>query len=199
MNQCIFCKSRTNEFTQTEHLIPESLGGDQVLPPGFVCDPCNGYFGREVERRALDTPILSFLRTSLCIPNKKGDQRHYEGFRFEVFGQDSGESFVVFPPKKLQYVLEHGEGQMLIPITGLGAIARLMLKMGLECIALDQQCDIFDPIFDDARVAARAPKPNMTWPLAYGRLRLEDTVVEVQEDDEGLTIEELVLRLHASF
>gem|GEM_PF-6167369 len=67
-----------------------------------------------------------------------------------------------------------------------------MLKMGLESVAIAPQYNVFDSTFDRARMAARAPVLNMKWPLAYGRLNLEDTITEVGEDDKGPYVNELI-------
>lgn len=191
MNRCIFCHSKTNSFTHDEHLVPESLGGDEIIPQGLVCDKCNQYFGKEVERPALSSPTMAFIRASLSITTKKGKQTRYRGFRFEIYGQACGESIAVFPPEKLQYISEHGTGQFIVPIVGLGSVARLLLKMGIECVALSQEFDVHSNLFDLARTAARAPHPNMKWPIAFGKLRLDD-IKEYGEDEQGSLVTDLV-------
>ena len=41
-NLCIYCLNTEGSFTSEEHVIPESLGNDDVvLPKGCVCDACN--------------------------------------------------------------------------------------------------------------------------------------------------------------
>jgi len=195
MNRCIFCLSETNSFSRVEHIIPESMGGDQIALPGLVCDNCNQYFGKEVERVALASPVLAFERSSLCIPTKKGKYSSYQDSQFSQFkilGQPSGEPEVRFPPEELKHIRKHGRGQMRVPIKDLGAITRLLLKMGLEFLAISEQADVYSSAFDGARKAARAPDPGVRWPLAYGSLRVEDGIVEVGEDEEGPYEEELV-------
>lgn len=191
MNRCIFCLSEADTFNRLEHIIPESMGGDEIAPAGIVCDTCNQYFGKEVERMALDNPILAFARSSLCIRTKKGKYSSYQGFQFEVLGHPSGEPAVVFPPEKLKYTKEHGRGQMIVPIGNLGAITRLLLKMGLEFLAVSEVADVYSPALDSARKAARAPDLGMKWPLAYGALRPEDRIVEFGEDEQGPYLKEL--------
>lgn len=198
MNRCIFCLSETDSFNRLEHIIPESMGGDEIAPTGIVCDTCNQYFGKEVERVALDNPILAFARSSLCIRTKKGKYSSFRGVQFEVLGQPSGEPAVVFPPEKLKYILEHGRGQMRVPIGNLGAIARLLLKMGLEFLAVSDAADVYSPSFDSSRRAARAPDPGMRWPLAYGALRPEDCIGEFGEDEQGPYLKELTYRFNLS-
>lgn len=52
---CIFCKEESSNSRSIEHIIPESLGNkDHVLPPGIVCDKCNNYFARKIEKKILE-------------------------------------------------------------------------------------------------------------------------------------------------
>ena len=38
---CIYCDSGRVSFVRKEHIIPESLGGDEVVQGRLVCDSCN--------------------------------------------------------------------------------------------------------------------------------------------------------------
>lgn len=56
-----------------EHVVPESLGNtEHVLPVGAVCDNCNQYFSRKVERQILESSIFRLLRADMAVPNKRG-------------------------------------------------------------------------------------------------------------------------------
>lgn len=71
--RCIFCKQPSTASKSVEHIVPESLGNvDHVLPVGAVCDSCNQYFARKVERQILESPIFRLLRADMAIPNKRG-------------------------------------------------------------------------------------------------------------------------------
>lgn len=71
--KCIFCKRPSETSSSVEHIIPESLGNKQyILPKGAVCDKCNNYLAREVEKPVLASPMFRFLRKSMTIPNKRG-------------------------------------------------------------------------------------------------------------------------------
>lgn len=73
MSRCIFCKSESSSSKSVEHIVPQSLGNtDHVLPPGIVCDKCNNYFARKVERPLLESEFFSQLRSRQWIPNKRG-------------------------------------------------------------------------------------------------------------------------------
>ena len=71
--KCIFCKQISNKSVSIEHILPESLGNiDAILPPGLICDKCNNYFSREVERPVLSSGIFRLLRNDKQLPSKKG-------------------------------------------------------------------------------------------------------------------------------
>lgn len=82
LSQCPFCG---NVITHTikdtglstskseEHIIPFSLGNDQiVLPKGVVCDGCNNYFAIKIENEFLANETIVKLRSFHTIPSRKG-------------------------------------------------------------------------------------------------------------------------------
>jgi hypothetical protein len=72
MKRCLFCKNPSGTSRSVEHVIPESLGNSlHVLPSGVVCDTCNNYFARKVEKPFLDSAAVRALRASQGIPNKR--------------------------------------------------------------------------------------------------------------------------------
>lgn len=71
--RCVFCKAPSGTSRSREHPIPESLGNKtMVLRPGVVCDGCNNYFSRKVERPFLDSNDIRTLRFSQGVYSKKG-------------------------------------------------------------------------------------------------------------------------------
>ena len=70
--RCIFCKENSINSKSIEHVIPESLGGKKILPAGVVCDKCNNYFARKIEKPFLDDYSMILLRFEQSIENKKG-------------------------------------------------------------------------------------------------------------------------------
>lgn len=71
--QCIFCGEDSSSSKSVEHIIPESLGGNKhILPVGVVCDKCNNYFAREVEKPFLEHSAIKALRFNEGIESKKG-------------------------------------------------------------------------------------------------------------------------------
>jgi hypothetical protein len=71
--RCIFCKGNSTASRSVEHIIPEALGNtEHILPHGVVCDGCNNYFARKVERPLLDTLWFRHARSRQGIENKRG-------------------------------------------------------------------------------------------------------------------------------
>lgn len=70
--RCIFCQNDSSESKSVEHIVPESLGNKTIiLPKGFVCDKCNNYFARKVEKDVLEMPYLTSVRHRNVILSKK--------------------------------------------------------------------------------------------------------------------------------
>jgi hypothetical protein len=68
-----FCKSNSDSSKSVEHILPESLGNvEHTLPPGWVCDACNNYFAREVEKPFLESAYGTLSRFEMAVPNKRG-------------------------------------------------------------------------------------------------------------------------------
>ncbi|MAS32859.1 MAG: hypothetical protein CL610_02555 [Anaerolineaceae bacterium] len=71
--KCIFCKEDSSSSKSIEHIIPESLGNtEHVLPPSVVCEKCNNYFARKIEKPFLESPFIVHLRNRQEIVNKRG-------------------------------------------------------------------------------------------------------------------------------
>ena len=71
--RCVFCKSRSDDSASVEHIMPESFGNiEHVLPKTWVCDPCNNYLAREVEKPFLDSAYGKISRFEMAVPNKRG-------------------------------------------------------------------------------------------------------------------------------
>ena len=72
MNKCLFC-NKEGPFSSPEHIIPEALGNDDLILVEEVCDNCNQYFGKEIEKFVLGKTPFAFWRTYLGIRKKNGD------------------------------------------------------------------------------------------------------------------------------
>lgn len=79
--ECPFCGNimtkKTKDFglctsRSEEHIIPLSLGNEKlILPIGTICDDCNNYFARNIEKEFLNNQSIIKLRSYHCIPSRK--------------------------------------------------------------------------------------------------------------------------------
>ena len=73
IQKCIFCNQDSTNSESVEHIIPESLGNEElILDKGIVCDKCNNYFSREIESPVLNLDGFKQLRFYELIESKRG-------------------------------------------------------------------------------------------------------------------------------
>lgn len=130
-----------------EHIIPESLWNTQhVLPRGVVCDACNNYFAREIEKPFLDSPAVARLRFTQVIPNKRGRVPTSEAVLQPGFPavlhrnpRDPHILSVDLEPDGLRHIANLKSGELILaggmemppqPVT-----SRFLAKMALEAMA----------------------------------------------------------------
>jgi len=185
--RCIFCKSDSASSRSVEHIIPESLGNkSHVLPKGVVCDACNNYFAREVERPFLDSPSMRVLRFHQALESKKGRLPPLSGIispgvpaivtRIPKYDFTS----VAVPQDAFDQITQSPTGSLVLPIDGplptSRTISRFMAKVAVESMAarvvqypesLEYLCD--ETQLDDIRDHARRGK-IAGWPVHMRRI-----------------------------
>jgi hypothetical protein len=147
--RCLFCKLDSSESHSEEHIIPESLGNRRhTLRPGIVCDGCNNYFSREVEKPFLESEAISSLRFQQGIGSKRGKVPSTSGLIFpprvpvkvrrEPF-PDHRMLHLDIEESDLSRVLEMEEGRLLIPFTldfpSGPVLSRFIAKLAVEAMA----------------------------------------------------------------
>lgn len=143
---CIFCRNPSNDSCSVEHIIPESLGNHTlVLPPGVVCDSCNNYFSRKVEKQFLESPAIKSLRFHEEILSKKGKIPSLDGVltpgfhaKFSRDPKKDSITSVSLSEDALRHLACEGKGVFLLsaePPSPL-VLSRFMAKVALECMAL---------------------------------------------------------------
>ncbi|HEY0460211.1 MAG TPA: HNH endonuclease [Pyrinomonadaceae bacterium] len=71
--KCIYCLSETGKFNSEEHIIAETLGGDELfLPKGLVCDECNNGISSQLDEALLKFEPIAFLSVIHTPYTKKG-------------------------------------------------------------------------------------------------------------------------------
>jgi hypothetical protein len=185
--RCIFCKCDSSSSTSREHIIPESFGNkEHILPPGIVCDRCNNYIAREVEKPLLDSPYFKEQRFKRSVPSKRNKIPTISGIHLQSHTlielmkrpDEDGIGIGAAPGEDesrwIQAVTGQKNGTLIIPIASPPndyAISRFIAKVGLESLAsrlikveggLDEVVD--KPELDELRSYVRIGTPGRVWP-----------------------------------
>ncbi|MEX2163522.1 MAG: HNH endonuclease [Sulfuricaulis sp.] len=196
--RCIFCKSPSETSVSREHILSESLGNTKhVLPKGWVCDKCNNYFAREVEKPFLESLYGRCSRFEMRVPNKEGRIPSVVGFhaqsqtKVDVFHskEDGSLSIAVADGEDeaawVASLSRESRGTLYVPAatepTADMTTARFIGKVGLEVLA--QRClevpggndEIVDKQELDAlRTYARRGSLRILWPIHVRHLYAAD-------------------------
>jgi len=181
--QCLFCPADACLSRSVEHIIPESLWNhEHILPAGVVCDDCNNYFARAVEKPFLGSPIIETLRFDQWLPSKRGRIPPVRGMMLP--GVDVGLRRL---PAERVTLLELPDG-VKVPSSGTllfpanreqpspRVVGRFLAKMAIEAMALrlintegGLQYVAAHPHLDEIRTFARRGLPA-TWPVHVRRI-----------------------------
>lgn len=186
--RCIFCKTNSDQSISVEHIIPESLGNkEHILPRGVVCDKCNNYFSRKIEKPLLNSCYFQYARSRNRIPTKKGrfptsKAYHPEsGAIIELVGDENGWSVFASTEedehKFIKNLLTSSHGSFIVPNPRQPSeddrylVSRFLGKVALEALAqrvlhvedgLDEIVD--KPELDDLRNYVRRGSQSLVWP-----------------------------------
>lgn len=204
--RCLFCKQDSSNAKSVEHIVPESLGNKHlILPKGYICDKCNNYFARKIEKPFLEELNMRTLRFAECVPNKKGKIPAINGLlnsvpvkiHKELFGEDVVVGVEISPDLIGNLINEtkNGEGWMLMSAFNKNDLlysnhitSRFIAKIALEALAnevkdIDGGLDdlIDNPQFDPIRNYVRLGN-TQNWPCNIRRIY--DPEKEIQNPNE---------------
>jgi hypothetical protein len=185
--RCIFCKAESSASRSVEHILPESIGNSKlVLPRGVVCDKCNNYFAKAVEKPFLEAEAVRQMRFHEGLPSKKGRVPTIVGLLDPdipvklVRDAKDGSLSVNVPVEHFQRLTQQHEGRLLLPMGGApptgSVLSRFFAKVAMESMAarlthdpnlMDQFID--DPQLDPLRGHARRGQPTQ-WPVHVRRI-----------------------------
>jgi hypothetical protein len=194
---CLFCKS-SGPFRTQEHIIPESLGNDDLILKGYVCDACQNYFGKEVESYVLGKTSFAAWRAMLGIRTKSGGlprvdlsqpkkdkgrlsdkhSAHDDGVILEA-DSDGNCAFEIESNQMREDIRSGARTQFKFVMTPkvLCMTGRFLGKVGLEILCLDDPQLAYTPEFDDIRNYARGGTTSDIWPLFhFSNGRIEDLI-----------------------
>ena len=211
--KCLFCKQSSADTKSVEHIVPESLGNTTfILPLGYVCDKCNNYFAREVEKPFLELPELRLLRFQEAIPNKKNKMPVIDGLlngNYPIklkrkLSHDEVVNEVEVPTETMDKILKtSGETTIIVPAftnemlpPNNSITSRFLAKMALEALA-DKLKDIENSLedlingsqFDMLRNHARLGRIK-NWPCSIRRIYDYNKIWEYSDGLHGQMIHE---------
>jgi hypothetical protein len=160
-NKCIYCLSEQKSFTSEEHVLPESLAGDEIyLPRGIVCDPCNNGVLAGLDDAFLKFEPIAFLCVQFTPYTKAGKlpKANFANISFEKTEPNHISAVIKDKSGKPRNVknLPDGRTRLHLNMTGKeldwNLIARAIYKMGLGLVAYDLGHEVaLDQKFDPAR------------------------------------------------
>jgi hypothetical protein len=182
---CIFCNSPNPK--SVEHVIPESLGNDDLALVDEVCSACNAAFS-SVENYVLTKTPIAFWRTLLGIRTKKGNlprvdlsqpgvdkgvwadrhAAHDNGIAFE--SHNDGSISVDIADDSVLKRIVHGEKsdfRFVFTPKALHLLGRFLAKIGIELLCTSDHYDPRGDRFKDCRKYARHGSQNSLWPLFF--------------------------------
>jgi len=146
--QCLFCKNDSSDSRSIEHIIPESLGNlRSTLPPGVVCDKCNNYFSRKVEKPFMELAPIMQLRFHQEITSKRGKVPPIQGIlapKFPVIVHRDPKSYfkasVHVEPEAFKHIMELKKGLLILP-SGCKLPSNLIVSRFLAKVAIEAMAD----------------------------------------------------------
>ena len=215
--RCIFCKTNSDACVSVEHIVPESLGNtEHLLPRSWVCDTCNNYFAREVEKPFLDSLYGRSSRFEMAVPNKRGRIPALTGLhpqsrtKIELSRSLGGTAFSMVPAQGqdqsrwISTLQSYSHGSLYVPTAFApdadSKTARFIGKVALEVLAL--RCidvpgwndEIVDkPELDELRRYVRLGQPKSAWPVHMRRIYPADFVFPDEAHGSHQMLHELTL------
>jgi hypothetical protein len=187
--RCIFCKNASDNSVSVEHIIPESLGNvAHIWPKGWVCDSCNNYIAREVEKPFLDSPYGKTIRFEMAVANKRGRIPTIKGLHpqsrtvLDVTYSPSDNALIFDSPhpkekeRCFQSIEQMKGGTLYLPTASMPtndiATARFIGKIALEILAYrclnvasTNEEIVNQKELDELRRYVRQGQPKIEWPV----------------------------------
>lgn len=184
---CLFCKA-SGEFSTVEHIVPRSLGNDTDILEGVVCNRCQNYLGRKVEKPALEKTPIAFWRGYLGIrtgeehlpsvqlnPPAKGaipSSHPLTDIGVGFTAHENGSTSIdVSSSAFMRKLISQNTSQYRLVLSPwhLSILGRFLGKMGLEYLAQVNVDHALDSKFDLIRSFIRYGSTKYLWPIFWGQ------------------------------
>lgn len=188
--ECIFCKAE-GPFSSVEHIVPESMGNDiLILEKGWVCDNCNNICSK-FEEKVMSNSILGIERCRLGVVTKKKRPAKAWTHGITWYSEPTKERNIVSVEVRgnkcpVLWNRSSNCGKIVIPLHDKSCIhiSKLLLKMGLEIIAVGQFYGIIglNRDFQEAKQYVIG-KDNNIWPyFIIMSPKIENKLVSILKD-----------------
>lgn len=201
---CLFCRG-DGPFTTVEHIVPESLGNDSDVLRDVVCDRCQNYLGRAVEKPAFDATPFGFWRTVLgtktkagalpkfaSLPPKSGafPSEHPLTDHFQVSANEDASTTLNIPQSINNPNGRSPQLKIVFSPWHIFTMGRFLGKIGLEYLALKQRDVAMSKSLDQIRNYVRRGSVGWLWPIYLGHSgKFSDLRTSVALADDTLEIE----------
>jgi hypothetical protein len=182
---CLFCQS-DKPFT-VEHVIPASLGNDDLVLVDQVCGACNNHFSK-LEDFVLQKTPLAFWRAQLGIKTKRGrlpsvdlsqpnrekgifpskHPVHDDNIGFTSH-EDGSTSVEIDDSRIINEIIagQRTEFRFVMTRKVLFVFGRFLCKVGVELLCIDNQYTARSARFERARRFARYGDLDSLWPIFH--------------------------------
>lgn len=184
---CLFCKTK-GDFSTVEHIVPRSLGNDTDVIKDTICNRCQNYLGRKIEKPALEKTPIAFWRSYLGIQKGKGGLPSTQldppskgalpsfhpatdvGVGFTAH-ENGSTSIDATSPDFTQKLISGNISQYRLVLSPwhLSMIGRFLGKMGLEFLARVNVNHALRTEFDLIRSFVRYGSTKYVWPIFWGQ------------------------------
>jgi hypothetical protein len=181
---CLFCDSG-KFFSTKEHIIPESLGNDDLILEKEVCDNCQNYLS-QIENYVLNKTPIGVWRTLSTIKTKKGKlptvdftkdsqnkgalpdfSKHHDNFKLQSH-EDFTTEFIL--PNSINQNLQNGAMEQIKYVFTpkvIHEIGRFLGKIGIELICLENSVKARTEEFTILRKYVREGSLQDLWPIFH--------------------------------
>lgn len=202
---CLFCHSE-GPFAN-EHVIPASLGNDDLILVNEVCARCNNHFSHKVEAPVLAKSPLAFWRVFLGIKTRRGrlpsidlsqpssqkgklpsvHPAHDDGIGFTAHGD--GSTSVEIDASEIIRQIALGERtrfQFVYTPKILFDLGRFLCKIGIELLCSSDPARARIEPFERARRFARYGENDGLWPIFHFSEGTIGDLKRIARDADGL-------------
>jgi hypothetical protein len=115
-DKCIFCFEKTGESNSSrEHVLPDALGGNLLLPKEYCCNKCNSELGTQIDAKIVDLFEINRVTWDIRSTKNKSNEPTAKGF---IYIDKNQKVDVTIRPKqgpRISHTTKLGENRWIFP------------------------------------------------------------------------------------